>query len=154
LNWQPRVSYYRNMIQVTPTITIDEREIQEDFIRSPGPGGQNVNKVSTAVQIRFDVANSLSLPDEVRARLSSLARGRITEKGVLIIEARRFRTQGANRQDGRERLLTLIRKAAEAPKIRHRTRPTLGSKIRRLTTKHTHAGIKQKRRPVQGADEE
>ncbi len=134
------------MIQVTPEIAIDESEIHLEFIRSSGPGGQNVNKVATAVQIGFDVANSPSLPDEVRERLKSLAPGRITEKGVLIIEAQRFRTQGANRRDAIERLLQLIRTAAKKPPVRHNTRPTLASRKRRLETKRRRAETKQLRR--------
>lgn len=135
------------MIQVTPTIAIDEREIQEEFIRASGPGGQNVNKVATAVQLRFDVTNSPSLSesDDVRERLISLAGGRMTEKGVLIIEARRFRTQGANRKEAIKRLVELIHKAAQEPQIRHKTRPTLGSKMRRLETKRRHAETKHLR---------
>ncbi len=135
------------MIQVTPAIAIEESEIQQEFIRASGPGGQNVNKVATSVQLRFDVVNSPSLSDDVRERLISLARGRINEKGVLIIEARRFRTQGANRQEAVERLVELIRKAAQEPQIRHRTRPTLGSKMRRLETKHRRAKTKDLRGP-------
>jgi ribosome-associated protein len=133
------------VIQVTRTIAIEENEIREDFIRASGPGGQNVNKVATAVQLRFDVANSRSLPDDVRKRLTSLARGRITEEGVLIIDARRFRNQGANRQDAIERLVKLIYEAAQKPQIRYKTRPTLGSKIRRLETKERRAKIKRLR---------
>ena len=141
------------MIRVTTTIAIDESEVQQEFIRASGPGGQNVNKVATAVQLRFDAASSPSLPDDVRERLISLARGRITEKGILIIEARRFRTQGANRRDAIERLVELIREAAQEPQIRHKTRPTLASKMRRLESKRRRAQTKLVRRPVQPSDE-
>src|SRR4030042_1446012 len=109
------------MIQVTSSIAIDESEIQEEFIRSSGPGGQNVNKVATAVQLRFDVVNSPSLPDEVRQRLISLAYSRITEDGILIINAQRFRTQGRNRRDAIERLVALVREASQEPKVRRNT---------------------------------
>ena len=136
------------MIHVTRTIAIDENEIQEDFIRASGPGGQNVNKVATGVQLRFDVANSLSLPNEVRENLFVLARRRITKEGVLVIDARRFRTQGANRQDAMERLIELIRKAAQKPQIRRKTRPTLGSKMRRLETKRRRAQVKRLRSQI------
>ncbi len=131
------------MIQVTSTIAIGESELQEEFIRASGPGGQNVNKVSTAVRLRFDVANSRSLPEEVRTRLISLAGNQITEDGILIIDARRFRTQGRNREDANDRLVELIRNAAQRPKIRRKTRPTLASKIRRLDSKHR--GTEKKR---------
>ncbi len=136
------------MIQVTPTIAINESEIQQEFIRASGPGGQNVNKVAIAVQLRFDVANSPSLSDDVRERLISLSRGRVTGKGILIIDARRFRTQGANRQDAIKRLVELIRKAAQEPQIRHKTRPTLGSKMRRLETKRHRTETKHLRSPM------
>ena len=119
------------MIPITHTITIDENEIQEHFVHASGPGGQNVNKVATSVQLRFDVANSRSLPEEVRKRLISLAGNRITEDGILIIEARRFRTQGRNREDATERLVELIRNATRRPIIRRKTRATLASKIHR-----------------------
>ena len=141
------------MIEITRSIVIDDSEIQEEFIRSSGPGGQNVNKVATTVQLRFDVANSPSLPDQVRERLISLARSRITEDGVLIINARRFRTQGRNRQDAIERLAELIRRAAEKPRSRRKTRPTLASKMRRLEEKHRRAETKKLRQGLQSANE-
>ena len=142
------------MIQITDVITIDESELQQEFIRASGPGGQNVNKVSTAVQLRFDVAGSPSLPDDVRNRLISLAHKRITEEGILIINAHRFRTQGANRQDATRRLVELIRKAAEEPHTRHKTRPTLASKMRRLAIKRHRANIKRLRGLTPGSNDE
>lgn len=114
------------MIQITPTIAIHESEIQLEFRRASKPGGQKVDKVATAVQLRFEVANSPSLPDDVRERLVHLAGRRITQDGVLIIKAERFRTQDRNREDAIERLIKLIRKATVQPKARRRTRPTLG----------------------------
>jgi len=141
------------MIHITRTITIDESEIQEYFVRASGPGGQNVNKVATTVQLRFDVANSRSLPEEVRKRLISLAGNRITEDGILIIDARRFRTQGRNREDATDRLVELIRNAAQRPKIRRKTRPTLTSKIRRLESKRHGAESKRLRGPVYPCNE-
>jgi len=141
------------MIQVTPGIAIDENEIHQEFIQSSGPGGQNVNKVTTAVQLRFDVANSPSLPWEVRDRLLSLGGRRITKEGVLVIDARRFRTQGANRQDAMERLVGLIHKAAQKRRIRRKTRPTLGSKMRRLEAKRRRAQTKRLRSQIpEGSD--
>ena len=136
------------MIQVTPTIAIDDNEIHQEFIQASGPGGQNVNKVATAVQLRFDAASSPSLPYEVRERLLSLARRRITKEGVLIINARRFRSQEANRQDAMERFVELIRKAAQKPQIRRKTKPTRASKVRRLEAKHHRAKTKRLRRTV------
>lgn len=140
------------MIRVTRTITLDEGEIQEQFIRASGPGGQNINKVSTAVQLRFDAGHSPSLPDEVRARLAKLAGRRMTEDGMLIIEARRFRTQARNRDDARARLLDLIRLAAEKPKPRVETKPTLASKKRRLETKQQRGEIKRLRKAPTTSD--
>lgn len=136
------------MIPITDDIAIDESEIQEKFIRSPGPGGQNVNKTSTAVQLRFDVRSSPSLPDDVRARLLLLAGKRITEDGVLVIESGQFRSQGRNRQDARKRLVQWIRKAVVKPKSRKKTKPTLASKQRRLASKRRRSEIKKIRRSV------
>ncbi|TET93871.1 MAG: aminoacyl-tRNA hydrolase [Desulfobacteraceae bacterium] len=134
------------MIHITRTIAIDERDIKQEFIRSSGPGGQNVNKVSTAVQLRFNVVTS-SLPDDVRKRLIHLAGRRITEDGVLIIQAQRFRTQERNRQDSIDRLVKLIRKASERPKVRRKTKPSLESKRRLLETKRHRSEAKRMRRP-------
>jgi len=133
------------MLQITPEISIDEKELQEDFVRSSGPGGQNVNKVSTAVQLRFDAANSPGLPEPVKLRLLEQARGYLTKEGILIIDAQRFRTQAANRQDALNRLMELIRKAAQKPRVRYHTRPTLASKMKRLDTKKRRSETKKLR---------
>ena len=130
------------MIRVTPRITLDERELEEHFIRASGPGGQNVNKLSTAVQLRFDVRRSPSLPDDVRVRLMRLAGRRLTQDGVLVITAQSHRTQLQNREDAREKLLALIRQAAERPVPRRPTKPSAGAKRRRLESKQRRAGIK------------
>jgi len=140
------------MIRVNAQIELDEREIQEDFVRASGPGGQNVNKVSTAVQLRFDVARSPSLPDPVRARLATLAGRRLTLDGVLIIEAERYRSQRRNRDDALERLIELIREACEVDKPRHPTRPTLASKKRRLEGKQRRGETKKLRGVKPGTD--
>ncbi|HEX4042825.1 MAG TPA: alternative ribosome rescue aminoacyl-tRNA hydrolase ArfB [Xanthobacteraceae bacterium] len=134
------------MIRVTGHIEIDEREIEEQFVRASGPGGQNVNKLSTAVQLRFDVRRSPSLPHDVRTRLERLAGSRLTRDGVLVIIAQRHRTQARNRQDALDRLLDLIRRAAIVPIKRRPTRPTAGSRERRIEGKKRRAGVKRLRR--------
>ena len=140
------------MLQVTPTIALEESELDEQFVRASGPGGQNVNKVATAVQLRFDVDRSPSLSDELKQRLRTIAGSRMTGDGVLVIDARRYRTQADNRQDARERLAELIRQAAVRPKRRRKTKPTAASKERRLTTKRRRADTKRGRREL-GSDD-
>lgn len=132
------------MIEITPSLHIDERDLQIDFIRASGPGGQNVNKVATAVQLRFDVQNS-PLPEEVKARLIHLAGNRITSEGVLLIEAKRFRTQEQNREDAFQRFVELVRKALIPPKSRRQTKPTAVSKTKRLKAKKVRGDIKRLR---------
>jgi ribosome-associated protein len=133
------------MIPVTPHISIDEREIEESFVRASGPGGQNVNKLSTAVQLRFDVRHSPSLSGDVRERLVRLAGSRMTNDGVLIIIAQRHRTQGRNREDALDRLIELIRQAAVRPVKRRPTKPTKASRERRIEGKKRRANIKHLR---------
>lgn len=135
------------MIFVSPDIEIPEREIVLEFVRASGPGGQKVNKTATAVQLRFDVRNSPSLPDEVRQRLMRMGGKRITDDGILILHARRYRTQEQNRQDAIERLRQLIERASRRPKIRRRLRPSLSSKRLRLENKRRQSEKKRWRKP-------
>ena len=133
------------MIRITDQISIDELELTETFVRASGPGGQNVNKLATAVQLRFDVRHSPSLPADVRARVALLAGRRLTQDGVLVIIAQRHRTQERNREDARERLIELIRQAAVPPKRRRPTRPTAASRERRIESKKRRSGVKRLR---------
>jgi ribosome-associated protein len=141
------------MIPITPQIAIGEDELEFKFVRASGPGGQNVNKVASAVQLRFDVAGSPSLEAPVRQRLARLAGRRLTLEGVLVIDARRFRSQERNRQDAIERLAALIRRAAEPPRPRLKTRPSRAKVERRLEAKHRRAQIKRGRRSSPQMDE-
>jgi ribosome-associated protein len=134
------------MIEVSPTVTIDENEIQYEFVRASGPGGQNVNKVASSVQLRFDIRNSPSLDADVKERLIKLAGSRVTEEGVLIIEAKKYRTQEQNRTDATRRLITWIQKALEKPKQRKATRPSVTAKAARVSDKKKHGELKRIRR--------
>ena len=139
------------MIEVTPAIRLNAHEIEEEFVRASGPGGQNVNKVATAVQLRFDVAHSPSLPDPVRERLIQLAGNRITEDGILIIESKQFRSQEQNRRAALKRLINLIRHAAKEPKPRRRTQTPATVKAQRLEKKRRRGEIKRLRQsPLEG----
>lgn len=140
------------MIRITPSIAIAESEIEERFIRASGPGGQNVNKLASAVQLRFDAAHSPSLPDEVRARLIRLAGKRVNAAGVLVIEAKRYRTQTRNRADALDRLTKLILRASEKPRRRRKTKPTAASKERRIEAKRQRARIKRTRAAVSDSE--
>src|SRR6266536_485863 len=131
------------MLEITPSLKINESELQIDFTRASGPGGQNVNKVATAVQLRFDVRASSALPEEVKARLIHLAGKRITSEGILLIEAKRFRTQEQNREDALQRLVELVRRSLSKPKARKKTKPTKASKEQRLKQKKKRGEIKR-----------
>jgi len=132
------------MIEITPSLQIDERELQIDFVRAAGPGGQNVNKVATAAQLRFEVRAS-ALPEEAKARLVYLGGKRVTAEGVLLIEAKRFRTQEQNREDAIQRFVELVRQSLVKPKRRRKTKPTLASKEKRLEMKKKRGAIKKMR---------
>jgi ribosome-associated protein len=134
------------MIAINDDLALDEREVTETFVRASGPGGQHVNKVASAAQLRFDTDASPSLPEPVKARLKRLAGKRMTQDGVIVITARRFRSQERNREDARERLVALIRRAAEPPKPRRKTRPSYAQREGRLAAKARRASVKRQRR--------
>ena len=136
------------MIRISPTVTIDDSEVEERFVRASGPGGQNVNKVASAVELRFDAARSPALSPDLLQRLHAIAGTRMTDEGVLVIDARRHRTQHQNREDARSRLAALIREALVKPKKRRRTRPSAASKERRITSKRHRSDVKRGRGKV------
>lgn len=133
------------MIHIAAGISIDEKDLDYDYVRSSGPGGQNINKVSTAVQLRFNAIQSKSLPDEVKRRLSAISGKRMTEKGEIVIEAKRFRTQAKNREDALQRLITLIQKAVAKPKLRKKTKPSVSASAARVNSKKRRGVIKRTR---------
>ena len=132
-------------MRISPTVELDDKELEERFVRSSGPGGQNVNKVSTAVELRFNLAANVSIPPPAKARLVKLAGRRLTDDGILIIQADRFRTQEMNRSDAKKRLAELIAQALIAPKPRIKTKPTRSSKERRIKSKVVRGGVKKLR---------
>jgi ribosome-associated protein len=140
------------MLKVTDTIVIGTKELEEVFVRAAGPGGQNVNKVSTAVQLRFDLRNSRSLPADVRARLITLAGSRLSSEGIIVITASRFRSQHRNREDARDRLVSLIRRAAKPVTPRRATRLSTATKLRRADAKRRHSRTKGLRLPIREHD--
>src|SRR3954449_5009722 len=140
------------MIRITDTISIDDRELEERFVRASGPGGQNVNKVSTAVELRFDVAAS-ALPGDVKQRLATLAGSRLTADGVLLIDSREHRTQAQNREAARARLIALLQHAARRPKTRRPTRPKKAAKEKRLESKRQRSAVKSLRGRSRGGDD-
>ena len=140
------------MIEITPWLAIDDDEIQERFVRASGPGGQHVNKTSTAVELRFDVRGSPTLPEDVKARLEKLAGSRLTQDGVLVLFSQAARSQEMNRQDARTRLADLIRRATVRPKTRRPTKATYASKLKRLESKTRRSGVKSLRGKPRGED--
>ena len=136
------------MLQITSSISIPDNELTFTFVRSSGPGGQNVNKVATAAQLRFDVRNSPSLPVDIKERLIKLAGTRMTQDGMLVIEAKRYRTQEQNRADALLRLTGLLEKAARRPRVRHATRPSLAARVKRIESKKKRGAVKKQRQSV------